>query len=48
MIEGGVDEAYGQLSSVAHGERPTAAESYLHVAENLVIILLSNRVTPDE
>ena len=48
LVEQSLNSAYGQLSAVAHGERLPAAESYLHLAEDLVMILLSSRVSPEE
>lgn len=43
LVDDGVDAIYGQLNSVAHGRRVRAAESYLHLAEELLTIVLTNR-----
>ena len=43
IIDDGVDAIYGKLSSIAHGGRTETAEAYLNIAENLLILILSNR-----
>lgn len=45
IIDDGVDRIYAQLSSIAHGKRTQTAEAYLRIAENLLILVLSNRKT---
>ncbi len=48
IIDDGVDTIYAQLSSIAHGKRTQTAEAYLHIAENLLILVLSNRKTIED
>jgi len=45
IIDDGIDTIYAQLSSIAHGKRTQTAEAYLRMAENLLVLVLSNRKT---
>ena len=43
IIDDGIDTIDAQLSSIAHGKSAQTAEAYLRMAENLLVLVLSNR-----